>query len=241
MQKVSANLVNTSGDILNLLLVLEHYKNDGGPSETEFREEYVRDGTFKDVKLQGSLTSQFRKRFVTAVIDNLKARFDTKLLLKCKFLDVRFWPDSESEKIVYGDKEVKDVANFFNRNPMETVMAFRSAKTGATTDEYNEFLEIISIFPVSTAECERGFSALNDICTKERNRICTNSCSATLYINVNGPPLSRIDFAKYVHEWLKKHRSASSQDRRSHWNRDTSYLLLSNIGTHLRAFIDCAF
>ena len=215
MQKVSANLVNTSGDILNLLLVLEHYKNDGGPSETEFREEYVRDGTFKEVKLQGSLTSQFRKRFVTAVIDNLKARFDTELLLKCKFLDVRFWPDSESEKIVYGDKEVKDVANFFNRNPMETVMAFRSAKTGATTDEYNEFLEIISIFPVSTAECERGFSALNDICTKECNRICTNSCSATLFINVNGPPLSRIDFAKYVHEWLKKHRSASYQDRRS--------------------------
>ena len=41
MQKMSANLVNTSGDILNLLLVLEHYKNDGGPSETEFREEYM--------------------------------------------------------------------------------------------------------------------------------------------------------------------------------------------------------
>ena len=49
MQKVSANLVNTSGDILNLLLVLEHYKNDGGPSETEFREEYVRDGTFNPI------------------------------------------------------------------------------------------------------------------------------------------------------------------------------------------------
>ena len=64
-------------------------------------------------------------------------------------------------KIVSGDKEVKDVANFFIPHPLETVMVFRSAKTGATIVEYNECLEIISIVPVLTAECKCGFSALN--------------------------------------------------------------------------------
>ena len=36
-------------------------------------------------------------------------------------------------RIVSGDKEVKAVANFFSLNPLETLMAFRRAKTGATT------------------------------------------------------------------------------------------------------------
>ena len=74
-------------------------------------------------------------------------------------------------KIVSGDKKVKDVANFFILNPLETVMTFPSAKTGATIVEYNECLEIISIVSVSTAECERGFGALSDVSTKERNRL----------------------------------------------------------------------
>ena len=64
-----------------------------------------------------------------------------------------------------------DVADSFGLNPLNTAMAFRSAKTGATIVEYNAFLEIISIDPVSTAECERGFSTLNNVCTKERNRM----------------------------------------------------------------------
>ena len=38
--------------------------------------------------------------------------------------------------IVSGDKEVKNIANFFILNPLETVMTFRSEKTGATTVEY---------------------------------------------------------------------------------------------------------
>ena len=69
--------------------------------------------------------------------------------------------------------------------------------------------------PMSTAECVHGFCVLNDICTQERNRICMITCNAALFINVNGPPLSQVDFGKYVHEWIKKHRSATSQDLRN--------------------------
>ena len=57
-------------------------------------------------------------------------------------------------KIVSGNKEIKGVVDFFILNPLETVMAFRSAKTVATTLEYNELacLEIIRIVPVSTQQ-----------------------------------------------------------------------------------------
>ena len=53
-----ANLINVFGDVTNLIVVLKKYKNDGGPSEIEFREQYDRDGTFKDVKLKSGLTCQ---------------------------------------------------------------------------------------------------------------------------------------------------------------------------------------
>ena len=66
----------------------------------------------RHLEIQSKLTSQLLKRFVAAVIDNPRARFHTTLLLYCKFLDARFWPVSEDEKIIYGHKEVKEVANF---------------------------------------------------------------------------------------------------------------------------------
>ena len=113
-------------------------------------------------------------------------------------------------------KEVKDIANFFFYfNPLSTVLAFRHVKTDANVVECDEFLKIIRTFLVSTAECVHGFCVLNDICTQERNRICMITCNAALFINVNGPPLSQVDFGKYVHEWIKKHHSATSQDLRN--------------------------
>ena len=76
------------------------------------------------------------------------------------------------------------MGNFFYSESLETVglpvMVFRSAKTGATTVEYNECLETISIVLVSSAECKRGLSALNDVCTKERNRICARALAMLL-------------------------------------------------------------
>ena len=86
---------------------------------------------------------------------------------------------------------------------MSTVLAFRHAKTCTNVLEYDEFLKIISTFSVSTAECKRGFSALNDICTRECNRICIITCNAVWFINVNGPPLLRVEFDKYLHNGLK--------------------------------------
>ena len=58
---------------------------------------------------------------------------------------------------------------------MTIVPVFKQAKAGANTDEYDELLRIIKTFPVSTGECERGLSALNDMCTK--NRICMTTCN----------------------------------------------------------------
>ena len=78
---------------------------------------------------------------------------------------------------------------------MTTVLVFKQTKTdGAITDEHEELCRIIKTFPISTVECERGFSALNDVCTKKRNRVCMTTFNAILFLNVSGPPLSLVEF-----------------------------------------------
>lgn len=214
MQKVNANLINVSGDILRLVDILNSHKENGGPSTLEFLDEYETKGTFRGVSLKGNSSSTFRQQFTQAVLDNLQVRFDSKLLKDCSMLDERRWPKSNEELLTYGDKEVMDVSNFFGQDTMTTVSAFREAKSGLKVKEYENFIQMIDIFPVSTAECERGFSALNDIHTRERNRLSIRTCDAILFLNINGPPISRVDFSTYVYLWLKDHRSAKSQDRK---------------------------
>ena len=89
--------------------------------------------------------------------DKYKARFVTKLVLNCKYLNARFWSACDNEKTVYGDKQTRDAARFFSLDSMTTGLlgAFRQAKAHAIRDKYDELLKIIKTFPVSTTECER--------------------------------------------------------------------------------------
>ena len=212
MQKVEANLITVSGDILRIRKVLESYKENGGPSSQELAEQLELNGNFKGVTLKGNTNSQFRTQFVQAVIDNLDARFDAELLRNSTFLDRRRWPASD-DRITYGDREVMKVAEYFKQDSMNAVSSFREAKSGLDSSDFNEFCDVIKIFPVCTAECERGFSAMNDVFTKDRNRLSVNVCDAVLFLNINKPPINDVNFAKYVVDWLKVHRSARCQNR----------------------------
>ena len=110
--------------------------------------------------------------------DNYEARFVTELLLNCQYLNAKFWPDYDDEKVIYGNKQARNDARLFSLDPVTTVLAFTQAKAGAFTGEYDELLRLIKTFPVSTAQRERGFSALNGVCTKIPNCICMTTCDA---------------------------------------------------------------
>jgi len=81
-----------------------------------------------------------------------------------------------------------------------------------------EFYNFLKTFP--TAECERGFSAMNTICTDLRSRLTTNNIANLMFITINGPPLNSWNPDSYVKSWLAKHRSAD--DTRSKHSKPTS-------------------
>ena len=66
----------------------------------------------------------------------------------------------------------------------------------------------------SNAECERGFSAMNNIITDSRNAIttnidATNNAEKQLFVSTVGPPCEKWNPEPYVRTWLGKGRRAA--------------------------------
>ena len=61
---------------------------------------------------------------------------------------------------------------------------------------------------VSSAEAERGFSAMANTLNKHRNRLAVSTLSNLMTIQLIGLPLSLWDPAPSVKTWLRKHRNA---------------------------------
>ena len=65
--------------------------------------------------------------------------------------------------------------------------------------------------PVSSAECERGFSQMNLVATNLRNKLLVENISSLMFIKLTCPPLKNWNPSPYVITWLRKHRSADDQ------------------------------
>ena len=61
----------------------------------------------------------------------------------------------------------------------------------------------------SNANCERGFSATNNIITDIRNAITTNNAEKQLFVSTVGPPCEKWNPELYVRTWVGKGRRAA--------------------------------
>lgn len=67
----------------------------------------------------------------------------------------------------------------------------------------SKLAKICLILPVSTADCERSFSAMKRIKTDLRNRMNTTTLDALMRICIEGPPLNEFDFDMALNSWSK--------------------------------------
>ena len=70
-------------------------------------------------------------------------------------------------------------------------------------------LGCIDVIPCSSSECERGFSQMNIILDEKRNRLTIKHVSSSMFIQINGPPLSIWNPTELTKTWLRHHNSAS--------------------------------
>jgi hypothetical protein len=67
---------------------------------------------------------------------------------------------------------------------------------------------ILNCIPISSAEAERGFPAMDSICNEKRNKLTVTNISSFLTISLVGLPFKLWDPVPVVNKWLVRNHSA---------------------------------
>ena len=92
----------------------------------------------------------------------------------------------------YGEEEVRSLCNRFGLARSSTVSAFQDyvdSQGPRVPDDLQPLLRCCFCIPVSSSECERGFSQMNLVCTSVRNRLLIERISNLMFVKLDGPPM----------------------------------------------------
>lgn len=151
--------------------------------------------------------------FATTASGNVRTSAEyQKLLDQVSVLYPAYWP--QDVDFNYGIEEVRSLCDRFGLARSVTVSAFQEyvdSQGRRVPDELQPLLRCCSCIPVSSAECERGFSQMNLVCTSTRNRLLIDRISNLMFVKMHGPPIDVWKPDKYAKSWLRKHHSADDQ------------------------------
>ena len=139
------------------------------------------------------------------------------LLAEASFLDPAKWKDIKGVALLaFGEADVRNLCHRmgFNDDIRSVINGYRDWKlTGLCQGKIVDLCRLVRTLPVSSAECERIFSAMNRIWTESRNRLTVESVSACL-ICLQGPEIDDFPAIKISQLWVREgNRSAVAQDR----------------------------
>ncbi|XP_036066733.1 E3 SUMO-protein ligase KIAA1586-like [Oryzias melastigma] len=119
---------------------------------------------------------------------------DSLFLKDIQVLQSDTWPTNGN--IQYGDAEVRRLCERLKIEERESVSGFREYKdinASKTPAALEPLLKAVHTIAVSTSECERAFSSMNDILTDKRNSLDIKRLSNLMFVKCNGPPLGQFD------------------------------------------------
>lgn len=127
-----------------------------------------------------------------SLIESLQKRlpFEEEILKDLSILDTNRWPSEPG--IRYGEAEIHRLCARFNLCPDQVIRGMRDVVASPQTESHDlkPLKNCMQTFPVSTAECERRFSIMNSIVTKNRSVLLVSNASNLMTIKLNGLPVS---------------------------------------------------
>ena len=191
-------------------------KELNGQSVKKVVDSYNTDASFMGVALTKSDDDEttfniLRKRFFQTLHDNIVQRFPhTSLLQAASALDQSSWPVDHLERALFGDDKIAFLCKEFNipsKEAADIVMEYcMYKKRQAIGPKLATFVLLLQVLPISSADCERGFSQMNLHHTDLRNSLAVKTVSDLLMVSNNGPPLRDFNVRKHVLSWLKSGR-----------------------------------
>jgi hypothetical protein len=215
LQKRDSSIITANDNIQVALRSLDALKTVNSITMTEVTNQCC-SGHFRGyavTKKDSDLSNfaQMRAQFLQALIDNIRSRFPQQVLLEAGgILSPVSWPSDEDQKAVFGDQHVLTLAKLCKVDGRAALNDFRLYKYNQSIGEdLSMLLKRVKVIPVSSAECERGFSCMNIADIPLRNRLRVESLSALLFIKINGPQPSHFKPVPYVTKWLQEGHHAS--------------------------------
>lgn len=222
--------------VVRTIKIFEARTEQPGPTVTAIQKELEASSTFKNVcvkEASKAIPQISPSAFYRAMAENLRSRLLAtrasqrstyaddisdegtyfELLKDIKVMNPQHWPDEEDS--LYGEDSITRLSNRFllpSRDMINGFREFREAGGKKIPDKLYPLDCAIKTLPISTAECERGFSAMNRICTRERSSLATSRLSNLLWIWTNGPPVQMFRPGPYVRSWAtNRHRLATDR------------------------------
>jgi hypothetical protein len=190
-------------------------KNQPGKFETKAMEG-IEDEVFRGVKVISSARGMQkikREQFIQALIDSFDSRMfsDKSLLEDLQVLDERTWPSDVSASVTFADAAVERLNDRLFIGDPDLCRKFREYVSGGARDKslIKSLLDAISLIPTNTAECERGFHAMNLLMDSLRTSLDVSTLTEQLFIYVTGPPLELFKPEAYVESWLRQGRNTA--------------------------------
>uniref|UniRef100_A0A8C6U3T2 HAT C-terminal dimerisation domain-containing protein n=1 Tax=Neogobius melanostomus TaxID=47308 RepID=A0A8C6U3T2_9GOBI len=204
LQRRDATAVTANTEVDVAVRALGAMRQVDGTSAKRLHGEYGASETFKGVNVSQPSDRDkrkaevFREGFYTSLAENIQRRLDDNGIISASAaLNPSNWPPDEDERILYGD---------------EKLLAIQK-KLAVDIGESNYILTAVSTLPVSTAECERGFSAMNRALTDERNRMQICTLNALLFLSINGPDITSFPAHVYAEMWIKNEGRHAANDQ----------------------------
>lgn len=219
LQSRSATIMQAKSRLDSVCLTLKAMKTADSITLSDVKKQIEETGKLHDMLVLPASQkdieqfTQVRAQFIQALVDNLTSRFPDRQLLEAgAILNPQSWPEDELERALYGDKEVLHMSNLCQVDQRQVLEEFRRYKSDARDigKGLSKLMERVQLLPISSADCERGFSCMNINDTPVRNRLSIESLSSLIFLKVNGPEPSAFDPSSYVEKWLREGHHAST-------------------------------
>ena len=181
--------------------------------------------------------NRLRDKFLCSLVSNLEARFpDSAVMSALSVLDPANMPE---EFKFYGEQEMETLSNHFQLNEEDLVNEWMQSreivhknyrgyslptltKAVHASDVRKESFPVLGkllvvtlTLPVSTVDCERGFSEMKITKTELRNRMKKETLASLMRICIEGPHISDFYFVKAARRWLgEKNRRIAKLSKR---------------------------
>lgn len=127
----------------------------------------------------------------------------------------------------YGEDGVRALCHVLHLNEQEAHLGFIEYKASggrSIPNKMKELLVAVDTLSASNADCERGFSTMNNIITDCRSKPTAKNAANLLFVSSVGPPCMQWDPMPYVKTWLGKgRRAAHTSGMARHHSEEDNY------------------